>query len=95
MGAAHNPKYWITLHINGKTVSGFLDTGATHTICICTVLQPESQADGTLKAYGDEAIKMLRTTTAKFRVKDKEIECLFFMVKLGHWRLFGQTIIAD
>ena len=95
MGAAHDPKYWITLHINGKTVSGFLDTGATHTVWICTVLQAESQADGTLEAYGGKAIKMLRTTTAKFRVKDKEIECPFFMVKLGHCRLFVQTIITD
>ena len=92
--AMHDPRYWVSLTINGKMVSGLLDTGATRTVCPCTVLQPEQPPDRHLRAYGGREVETLGMARATFSANGRSVDCHCFVVSPQHCVLFGQDVIS-
>eukprot|EP00117_Sycon_ciliatum_P027910 scpid26178/ scgid22563/ Retrovirus-related Pol polyprotein from transposon opus; Protease; Reverse transcriptase; Endonuclease len=93
--AAHDPRYWVDVRVDGKIVHGLLDTGATRTIMPCTVVQPEELPDRRLRGYGGQEVHTLGTATATFEANGRSIACRCFVVSPGKCPLFGQDVIQQ
>ena len=93
--AAHDPRYWVDVRVDGKIVHGLLDTGATRTIMPCTVVQPEELPDRRLRGYGGQEVHTLGTATAAFEANGRSIACRCFVVSPGKCPLFGQDVIQQ
>ena len=89
----HDPRFWITLEINGQLVSGLLDTGATRTICPRKVVRPERASGMRLQAYGGKYVPTLGVAFATFKGNGRTVQRECFVVSDEHCTLFGQDVI--
>ena len=90
----HDPRFWITLKVNGKLTQGLLDTRAVGTVLPITVAKPTRKSDRSLRAYGGKEIETLGRAVVSFSAPNgAEAKCDCYIVKAGHATLFGQDVI--
>ena len=81
--SSHDERFLITLSVNGKPVSGLLDTGAKRTICPADVVKPDSACDRRLCAYDGSEVPTLEMADITVAGNSRQTACRCFVVPEG------------